>query len=42
MMEMVGLHVYSKLDTKILHVLDRCNYSVTAFRLQKMLCYVEQ
>lgn len=41
MMEMVGLHVFSMLDTNIL-VLDHWDCSKTAFRLQKMLCHAEQ
>lgn len=40
-MEMVGLHVYSILDTNIL-VVDHCDCSKTAFRWQKMLCYAEK
>lgn len=43
LMEMVGLHVYSMLDTKVL-VLNHCDCSKTAFRfrLQKMFYYAEQ
>lgn len=41
-MEMVGLHVYGMLDANILLVLDHCDCSKTAFRLQKMLCYAKQ
>lgn len=44
LMEMVGLHVYSILDTKVLLVLNHCDCSKTAFRfrLQKMFYYAEQ
>lgn len=43
LMEMVGLHVNSMLDTKVL-VLNHCDCSKTAFRfrLQKMFYYAEQ
>lgn len=40
-MEM-GLHVYGMLDANILLVLDHCDCSKIASRLQKMLCYVKQ
>lgn len=42
MMEITGLRVYSMNDTKLLLVLDHCDWSKTAFISHKMLRYSGQ